>query len=69
MSSSKGRQTVVVPDFVSKPQDYLTSKYGYQEVHTIYDEMRPFFVKRATSSYHNEVATIKVTLMTMKPNC
>lgn len=66
---SKSRQTVVVPDFVSKPQDYLPSKYGYQEVHKIYDEMRGFFAKRATSTYQNEVATIKVTLMTMKPNC
>lgn len=67
-SINKGRQTgVVVPDFVSKPQ--LPSKYGYQEVHGIYDEMRAFFAKRATSIYQNEVATIKVTLMTMKPNC
>jgi hypothetical protein len=75
-SKPGGRQTVtipqavvVVPDFVSKPQDYLPSKYGYQEVHKIYDEMRAFFAKRATSTYQNEVATIKVTLMTMKPNC
>jgi hypothetical protein len=66
---SMGKQTVMVPDFVSKPQDYLPSKYGYQEVHTIYDEMRKFFARRATSTYQNEVATIKVTLMTMKPNC
>lgn len=67
ISGGTGRQTVVVPDFVSKP--YIPSKYGYQEVHTIYDEMRAFFAKRATSMYQNEVATIKVTLMTMKPNC
>lgn len=68
-SISIGRQSVIVPDFVSKPSSYIPSKYGYQEVHTIYDEMRAFFAKRATSSYQNEVATIKVTLMTMKPNC
>jgi hypothetical protein len=61
--------TVVVPKFVSKPHDYLPSKYGYQEVHALYDEMRAFFARRATSTYQNEVATIKVTLMTMKPNC
>jgi hypothetical protein len=66
---SNDRQTIVVPDFVSKPQNYLPSKYGYQEVHAIYDEMRDFFAKRATSTYQNEVATIKVTLMMMKPNC
>jgi hypothetical protein len=66
---SNDRQTIVVPDFVSKPQDYLLSKYGYQEVHAIYDDMRDFFAKRATSTYQNEVATIKVTLMMMKPNC
>jgi len=65
----KDRQTVIVPDFVSKPQNYIPSKYGYQEVHAIYDEMRSFFAKRATSTYQNEVATIKFTLMTMKPNC
>jgi len=59
--------TVMVPDFVSKPQAFLPSKYGYQEVHGIYDEMRSFFAKRA-STYQNEVATIKVTLMSMKPN-
>ena len=40
------RQTVV-PDFISNP--FLPSKYGYQEVHAIYDEMRSFFAKRATS--------------------
>lgn len=57
----------VVPDFVSKPA-FLSSKYGYQEVHALYDEMRTFFAKRATSTYQNEVATIKVTLMSMKPN-
>lgn len=68
-NSSNGRQTVVVPNFVSQPQDFLPSKYGYQEVHTLYDKMRAFFAKRATSTYQNEVATIKVTLMTMKPNC
>jgi hypothetical protein len=60
---------VTVPIFVSKPQDYLPSNYGYQGVHAIYDEMRSFFAKRATSKYQNEVATIKVTLMMMKPNC
>jgi hypothetical protein len=58
----------MVPDFVSKPQAFLSSKYGYQEVHAIYDEMRKFFVMRATSTYLSEVATIKVTLMSMKPN-
>ena len=68
-SKPEGRQTVVVPNFVFKPQDYLPSKYGYQKVHTIFDEMRDFFAKRATSTYQNEVATIKVTLMMMKPNC
>lgn len=68
-SNLKGRQTVIVPDFVSNPQNFIPSKYGYQEVHTIYDEMRSFFAKRATSTYQNEVATIKFTLMTMKPNC
>ena len=68
-SNLKDRQTVIVPDFVSKPQNYIPSKYGYQEVHAIYDEMRSFFAKRATSTYQNEVATIKFTLMTMKPNC
>ena len=70
-SKPEGRQTMVVqvPNFVSKPQDYLPSKYGYQKVHAIYDEMRDFFAKRATSTYQNEVATIKVTLMMMKPNC
>lgn len=57
-----------VPDFVSRPQDYPL-KYGYLEVHKIYDEMRKFFAKRVTSTYQNEVATIKVTLMMMKPNC
>ena len=56
----------MVPDFISKP--FLPSKYGYQEVHAIYDEMRSFFAKRATSTHQNEVATIKVTLMSMKPN-
>lgn len=66
---SLGRQTVVVPDFVSKPHDYLPLKYGYQEVHAIYDKMRDFFAKRATSTYQNEVPTIKVTLMMMKTNC
>jgi hypothetical protein len=60
-------QVVTVPDFVSKPQAFFPSKYGYQEVHGIYDEMRNFFAKRA-SAYQNEVATIKVTLMSMKPN-
>jgi hypothetical protein len=59
---------VLVPDFVSKPQAFLSSKYGYQEVHAMYDEMRMFFAKRATSTYQNEVATIKVILMSMKPN-
>ena len=58
----------VVPDFVSKPQAFLSSKYGYQEVHTIYDEMRNFFAKRATSTYQTEFVTIKVILMSMKPN-
>jgi hypothetical protein len=68
--SSKGRQTgVVVPDFVSKPHDYFPSKYGYQDVHTIYDEMRDFFAKKATSTFLTEVATIKFTLMVLKPNC
>ena len=33
-----------------------------------YDEMRKWFAKRATSTYQNEFATIKVTLMSMKPN-
>lgn len=65
-----GRQgthaVVLVPDIVSKP--YIPEKYGYQEVHMMYDEMRNFFAKRATSMYQNEVATIKVTLMSMKPN-
>jgi hypothetical protein len=61
-------QAVIVPDFVSKPQAFLPSKYKYQEVHALYDEMRRFFAKIATSKYQNEVATIKVTLMTMKPN-
>ena len=61
-------RAVLVPNFVSKlPQDFL-SKYGYQEVHTMYDKMRNFFAKRATSTYQNEVATIKVILMLMKPN-
>jgi hypothetical protein len=69
MNHSKGGQTVVVPDFVSKPYDYLPSKYGYQGEHVYYDEMRVFFAKKATSAYQSEVATIKVTLMTMKPNC
>ena len=45
-SKPEGRQTVVVPNFMSKPQDYLPSKYGYQKVHTIYDEMRDFFCKK-----------------------
>jgi hypothetical protein len=67
--NSKGRQTLVVPNFVSRPEDHIPSKYGYQEVHGIYDEMRDFFVKRATFIYQNEVATIKFTLMMMKPNC
>ena len=62
-----GRGVVMVPDFVSKPKAFLPSKFGYQEVHGIYDEMRTFFAKRA-STYQNEVATIKVTLMSMKPN-
>ena len=62
------KQTLMVPDFVSKPQAFLQSKYGYQQVHAIYDDMRCFFVKRATSTYQNEVATIKVTLMSLKPN-
>jgi hypothetical protein len=57
---------VLVPNIVSKP--YLPSKYGYQEVHAMYDEMRKWFAQRATSTYQNEVATIKVTLMSMKPN-
>jgi hypothetical protein len=65
---SRDRQVVTVPDFVSRPQDFLPSKYGYQEVHGIYDQMRNFFAKRATSTHQNEVATIKVTLMSMKPN-
>jgi hypothetical protein len=65
----KDRQTVTVPDFVSKPGDFLPTKYGYQEVHKFYDEMRSFFAKKATSTYQNEVGTIKVTLMTLKPNC
>ena len=59
----------MVPDFVSKPQAFLSSKYGYQDVHAIYDEMRTFFAKRASSTHLIEVATIKVTLMSMKPNC
>ena len=58
----------VFPDFVSKPQAFLSSKYGYQEVHAIYDEMRNFFAKRATLTYQTEFATIKVILMSMKPN-
>ena len=62
----QGTQAVVVPDFVSKP--YVPAKYGYQEVHAMYDEMRKWFAKRATSTYQNKVATIKVTLMSMKPN-
>jgi hypothetical protein len=63
------KQTLMVPDFVLKPQAVLqSSKYGYQEVHAIYNDMRSFFAKRATSKYQNEVATIKVTLMSMKPN-
>ena len=61
----QGTQAVLVPDFVSK--SYLPEKYGYQEVHKMYNEMRNFFAKRA-SAYQNEVATIKVTLMSMKPN-
>ena len=36
---------MVVPNFVSKPQDFLPSKYGYQKVHKIYDEMRDFLQK------------------------
>ena len=48
---------MVVPNFVSKPQDFLPSKYGYQKVHEIYDEMRDFFAKRATSTYQNEVVS------------
>jgi hypothetical protein len=59
-------QAVAVPDFISQPS--LPSKYGYQEIHARYDEMRNFFAKRATSTYQNEVATVKVTLMSMKPN-
>ena len=61
-------QAVIVPDFVSKPQAFHPSKYGYQEVHALYNEMRSFFAQRATSKYQNEVATIKITLMTLKPN-
>lgn len=64
----QGTQEVVVPDFVSKLESNLPAKYGYQEVHTRYDEMRKWFAKRATSTHQNEVATIKVTLMSMKPN-
>lgn len=62
----QGTQAVVVPDFMSKP--YVPVKYRYQEVHALYDEMRKWFAKRATLTYQNEVATIKVTLMSMKPN-
>jgi hypothetical protein len=57
---------VLVPDIVSKP--YLPSEYGYQEVHEMYDEMRNWFAQKAASTYQNEVATLKVTLMSMKPN-
>lgn len=57
---------VAVPNFISKP--YLSSKYGYQDVHVMYDEMRNFFAKRATLAYQSEIATVKVTLMLMKPN-
>jgi hypothetical protein len=64
----QGTQEVVVPDFVSKLEPYLPGKYGYQEVHTRYDDMRKWFAKRATSTHQNEIATIKVTLMSMKPN-
>lgn len=58
-------QPVVVPHFVSNP--YILANYGYQEVHRMYDKMRQWFAKRATSTYQNEVATIKVTLMLLKP--
>lgn len=34
----------------------------------MYDEMRNFFAKRATSTYQSEIATISVTLMSMKLN-
>jgi hypothetical protein len=54
--------------FCVQAQAFLSSKYGYQEVHAMYDEMRIFFAKRATSTYQNEVATIKVILMSMKLN-
>ena len=63
----KDRQAVMVPDFVA---NFIPAKYGYQEVHGFYDEMRLFFAKKAqaTSASQAEVATIKVTLMTLKPN-
>jgi len=71
-SSSKSTNTIhgmaVVPDFVANPQAFLSSKYGYQEVHAKYDQMRNFFAKMAMSTSQIEVATIKVTLMSMKPN-
>jgi hypothetical protein len=63
-----GRRTahkVAVPPFVSNP--HFLGNYGYQEVHARYDEMRQFFAKKAVSTHQNEVATIKVTLMSMKP--
>jgi hypothetical protein len=70
-SITKGRPIMLVLDFVSNPEDYLASlaasEYGYQEVHKIYDKMRAFSLWKEL--YQNEVAIIKFTLMTMKPNC
>jgi hypothetical protein len=55
-TNMSNRQTVplavVVPDFVSKPQDYLPSKYGYQEVHALYDNTFDMYAINCKNNYY-----------------
>ena len=60
-----GFRPIVLPKFVSNRE--IRADYGYQEAHKLYDEMRQFFARKASSTHGNEVVVIKVTMMSLKP--
>ena len=61
-----GFRPIVLPKFVSNRHE-IRANYGYQEAHIIYDDMRQFFARKASSAHGNEVVVLKVTMMSLKP--
>ena len=60
-----GFRPIVLPKIVSNRE--IQADYGYQEAHKIYDDMRQFFARKASSTHGNEVVVLKVTMMSLKP--